>query len=310
MKIVVALGARALLKRGELMCASNQVANLQHVAASLKDAVIRHQIVLTHGNVPQMGLLSLQAESMAKEVPPLPFDALSAQTQGMLGYWLMQALQNEVPHRNVATLLTQVEVDAEDPAFESPSHCFGPIFEEALAKRLIHERGWIMKFDGRYWRRVLASPRPIRVIEIEAIRTLVEAGVTVIAAGGGGIPIIVKDGRLQGKSALIEKDETASLLATSLKAQRLVFATDIDGIYEDWLEVEPRRLTRVHPFALMAMDFASDTMGAKVKAACDFVMKTGREAVIGDLEDIDALIEGEAGTVVTLNCEETEYEIP
>ncbi|MBR5458061.1 MAG: carbamate kinase [Burkholderiaceae bacterium] len=309
MKIVVALGGRALLKRGELMSAANQISNLEHVAATIKDAAIRHQLIVTHGNVSQLGWLSLQSEALAKEVPVLPFDALSAQTQGMLGYWLMQALKNVLPHRAIASLVTQVGVSLNDPAFKHPTHCFGPVWDEVCAKRLMAERGWTMMFDGRYWRRVLPAPRPVQIVEIDAIRTLVEAGVLVIAGGGGGIPVVVDDGHLQGIDALIEKDETASLLALSLKAKRLVLATDIDGVYEGWLDVEPRRITRAHPFALMAMDFPTESMGAKVKAACDFVMNTGHEAVIGSLDDLDVLVEGQSGTVVTLDCEETEYEL-
>ena len=301
MRVVVALGGNALLKRGEPLTAENQRANVKIAAQALAPIAKKHQLVLTHGNGPQVGLLALQGAAY-KEVDTYPLDVLGAQTEGMIGYMIEQELGNLLPFEvPFATILTMVEVDPDDPAFENPTKFVGPIYNEEEAKKLAIEKGWTVKPDGDYWRRVVPSPLPKRIFEIRPVRWLLKKGTVVICAGGGGIPTMYQKGAervLVGVEAVIDKDRASEVLARQLGADMYIMATDVDGVYLDWDTPNARKIDRATPDELEAYEFAAGSMGPKVEAACNFVRQTGKRAAIGSLNDIEAIVAGEAGTIV------------
>jgi carbamate kinase len=301
MRIVVALGGNALLKRGEAMTHENQRANIRVAAQALAPVAKEHQLVLAHGNGPQVGLLALQA-SAYKDVEPYPFDVLGAQTQGMIGYMIEQEMGNLLPFEvPFATLLTMVEVDPADPAFQNPTKFVGPVYEKEEADKLKAEKGWVFKLDGTKWRRVVPSPLPKRIFELRPVKWLLEHGTMVICAGGGGIPTMYEAGKqrvLAGIEAVIDKDLASELLARDLEADLLVIATDVDGVYLDWGKPEQRMLGTVTIKDLKDHPFPAGSMGPKVEAAIQFVQKTGKRAAIGSLKDIEKIVAGEAGTNV------------
>jgi carbamate kinase len=304
MKVVVALGGNALLRRDQPPTADNQLANIRRAAAQLARVAAQHDLVLTHGNGPQVGLLALQAAAY-EEVEAYPLDVLGAQTDGMIGYLLEQELANLLPAtRTVTTLITRVEVSLQDPAFQHPTKPIGPVYTLAESERVAAEKGWVMAPDGGAFRRVVASPLPVRVLGLQAIRWLLEHGALVIAAGGGGIPVARSgegdDHGLQGVSAVIDKDLCTSLLARDLQADVLVIATDVAAVYLDWGLPTQRAIGKVTPLALAGHDFAAGSMGPKVEAARAFVLATGQRAVIGSLDHIEAMLAGNAGTQVCL----------
>jgi carbamate kinase len=300
-RIVVALGGNALLRRSEPMTAEVQRRNARIAAQAIAPLAADHDLVVAHGNGPQVGLLALQAEAY-REVPPYPLDILGAETEGMIGYVVEQELANELPReRRTATLLTMIEVDPEDPAFDEPTKFVGPVYQKDEADRLSAGKGWTMKPDGYHWRRVVPSPMPLRIVEIEPIAHLLDRHVVVVCAGGGGIPTMVQpaDGRsLVGVEAVIDKDFASELLAEDLQADVLVMATDVDGVYADWSTPQQRRLATVTPDELAGYGFAQGSMGPKVEAAIRFVRATGNRAAIGALSDIALIVAGEKGTQV------------
>lgn len=299
-RIVAALGGNALLRRGEPPEAATQrrhVAEAVRALAALADA---HELVVTHGNGPQVGLLALQAAAY-RDVVPYPLDVLGAESEGMIGYLLEQAFRNELPGRPAATLLTQIVVDPADPAFAHPSKPIGPVYSEPDARRLAAERGWAIARDGESFRRVVASPEPLQIVELEAIRLLVAAGVLVICSGGGGIPVVVDDGgALYGIEAVIDKDLSAALLARLLEADALLLLTDVAVVERDWGTPEAAPIRQATPAELRALPFASGSMAPKVEAACRFVEAGGRFAAIGALGEAPAILRGESGTVVAV----------
>jgi carbamate kinase len=301
MRVLIALGGNALLRRGEPMTAERQRENVAVAAGQLATVARQHELVISHGNGPQVGLLALQSAAYTA-VEPYPLDVLGAETQGMIGYLVEQELGNRLPFEvPIATLLTMVEVDPKDPAFDNPTKFVGPVYVEAEAHRLADEHGWTVKPDGASWRRVVPSPRPIRVFEINAMRWLLERGAIVICAGGGGIPTVYEKGeerRLHGVEAVIDKDLASSLLACDLGVDLFVMATDVDAVYADWGQPGQRHLDRVTPEELAGGEFAAGSMGPKVQAAREFVSVTGNRAVIGSLAQIDGLMAGTAGTSV------------
>jgi carbamate kinase len=299
MRIVIALGGNALLQRGQPMTADNQRANVRVAAERIAEVVPDNEVVIAHGNGPQVGLLALQAAAY-QDVPPYPLDVLGAQTEAMIGYVVEQELGNLLPFETpLATLLTMVEVDPDDPAFEHPTKPIGPVYDRATAEQLVRDRGWTIAPDGDGFRRVVASPRPQRIFELRPIQQLLERGTVVVCAGGGGIPTVY-DGRrkLHGVEAVIDKDLASSLLARDLGADLLVIATDVDAVYADWGTPEQRRLDRVSPDELEPMTLPAGSMGPKVRAACRFVRRTGHDAVIGSMADIEDLVAGTGGTRV------------
>ncbi|MEO1292717.1 MAG: carbamate kinase [Pseudomonadota bacterium] len=298
MLVVIALGGNALLKRGEPMTAENQRRNIREAAGAIAE-VIRagHRVVVTHGNGPQVGLLALQGEAYRAE-SVFPLDVLGAETEGMIGYLLEQELENALSHSTpVATLLTQIEVDPRDPAFALPSKPIGPIYSEEQASTLAKARGWNVAPDGAHWRRIVPSPEPQRVLELQVIRLLLDQGVIVICAGGGGIPVVRRDDGSQiGVEAVIDKDSASALLALSLGADAVLMLTDVDGVYEHWGAPDARLLARATPDEMRARSFAAGSMAPKVAAACRFADAGGRFAAIGALTDALALLEGSRGT--------------
>lgn len=301
MRIVVALGGNALLRRGEQMTAERQRENVRLAARALAPLAREHELVISHGNGPQVGMLALQSAAL-HDVEPYPLDVLGAQTEGMIGYLIEQELGNLLPYEQpFATILTMVRVDPDDPAFAAPSKPIGPVYAEPEARRLEAEKGWSIARDGEGWRRVVPSPRPQHIFEIRPIRWLMERGVIVICTGGGGIPTMYRaDGTLQGAEVVIDKDLASALLAKQLRADILVLATDVQGVYRNWGTEHAELISRVTPSALRAEDFASGSMGPKVDAACSFVERTGGIAAIGAMTDLELMVRGEAGTTVAL----------
>ena len=301
MRVVVALGGNALLQRGQPLTAENQRLNARTACAALAPVALEHELVIAHGNGPQVGLLALESEAYA-DVEPYPLDVLGAETEGMIGYMIEQELTNVVSGDvRLATLLTMVEVDPADPAFADPTKFVGPVYSTDQAEKLADEKGWTYKPDGDRWRRVVPSPRPRRIVEIDAIRWLLERKVLVVCAGGGGIPVMVDgNGELTGVEAVIDKDFASELLAVMVDADLFVMATDVDGVYVGWGQPDQRRLERVTPDELGAFSFPGGSMGPKVDAAVKFARSTGRRASIGSLADIARIVEGVAGTNVSI----------
>jgi carbamate kinase len=300
-RVVVALGGNALLKRGEPMTAEAQRANVRSAAPALAAVAKDHQLVLSHGNGPQVGLLALQGAAY-EEVETYPLDVLGAQTEGMIGYVLEQELGNLLPAEvPLATVLTMIEVDPADPAFGDPTKFVGPVYGRAEADGVAAEKGWVFKQDGDRWRRVVPSPEPKRIFEIRPIRWLLDKDVVVICAGGGGVPTMYEPGggrTLVGVEAVIDKDLASELLAREVEAELFVMATDVDGVYADWGTPQQRRLERATPKELRGSEFAAGSMGPKVDAALRFVEATGKRSAIGSLDQIEQIVEGTAGTQV------------
>jgi len=297
MRVVAALGGNALLRRGEPLEADVQRENVGRAVRALTAIADRHELVVTHGNGPQVGLLALQSAAYTA-VAPYPLDVLGAESEGMIGYMLEQGLRNALPGRAVATLLTQVVVSPFDPAFAHPTKPIGPMYTEHEARRLQAERGWAIARDGVGFRRVVASPEPLEIVEIETIRLLAAAGVLVVCAGGGGIPVMVAGPGLQGVEAVIDKDLAAALLAEQLSADVLLLLTDVPAVEFGFGTGRATRIERATPEELRAITFASGSMAPKINACCRFVEHTGGRAAIGALEDAAALLAGEAGTQV------------
>jgi carbamate kinase len=299
-RLVVALGGNALLQRGQSPDAEVQEENVDRATTALAPLAREHELVVTHGNGPQVGVLALQSASDPHLTTPYPFDVLGAQTQGMIGYWLLQSMQNHLPDRQVAAIINQTLVEAADPAFDDPTKFVGEIYTEQEARRLAAERGWVVKADGTSWRRVVGSPRPQRVVETRLIRLLLESGAVVVCAGGGGVPV-VRDtsGRLRGVEAVVDKDLTSSVLAEALDADFLLVLTDIPAVMQDFGTPDATPISRATPSELRGLNLPAGSMGPKVEAVCRFVELTGGTAAIGALNDADAIVRGTAGTVIT-----------
>lgn len=298
MRMVVTLGGNALLRRGQAMTEANQRAQVEVAAQAIAKVAQHHDLILSHGNGPQVGLLALQNQAYEQSVPAYPLDNLGAQSQAMIGYMFMQALKRVLPQKTVVSVLTQTAVDPQDEAFENPTKFIGPVYDQAQAQAVQEKFGWIVKPDGAYWRRVVPSPKPQKILEMPAIEALVNQGMLVIAAGGGGVPVLSSQAP-QGIEAVIDKDYAGALLASQLGASCFVIATDVEGVYVNWGTPEQRRIRRAHPDALLEMGFAAGSMGPKIEAACQFA-KSGRgTAVIGALENLEEMIQGQSGTWIS-----------
>lgn len=300
MRVIAALGGNAILKRGDKPDAAVQLANIRAAVDALAPIAADHELVVTHGNGPQVGLLALQSAADTSLTRPYPFDVLGAETQGMIGYWLLQSLQNALPGRRVCALINQTLVSAADPAFDAPTKFVGPVYAEAEARRRAVACGWVVKPDGAHWRRVVPSPRPQRVVETPLIRQLLAGGAIAVCAGGGGVPVIRDEhGHLVGVEAVVDKDLTASLLAESLDADALLLLTDVNRVVRGFGTAHAEEIAYATPAALRAEDFAAGSMGPKVDAACRFVETTGGMAAIGSLYRAPDVLAGRAGTIVT-----------
>jgi len=304
MRVVVALGGNALLKRGEPMTAEVQRRNIKVAAEAMAPVAREHQLVISHGNGPQVGLLALQGAAY-KPDEAYPLDVLGAETEGMIGYMIEQELGNLLPFEvPFATMLTMVEVDGADPGFRNPTKFVGPVYEKAAADRIAADKGWIFKQDGAKWRRVVPSPAPQRIFEIRPIKWLLDRGTIVICAGGGGIPTTYEAGanrKLVGVEAVIDKDLCSELLARELDADFLVMATDAEAVFTGWGTPEAKAIHKASPAAMARYSFPAGSMGPKVEAACRFATTTGHTAAIGALADVPAMVRGEKGTLINRN---------
>src|SRR3954470_19970195 len=298
MRIVVALGGNALLQRGQPMTAEQQRANVRVAAAQLAPIAEGNELVISHGNGPQVGLLALQGAAYDPQ-NPYPLDVLGAETEGMIGYMIEQELGNLLPfERPFASILTMVEVDPDDPAFQDPTKFIGPVYEQAEAQALAAEKGWSIKQDGQKWRRVVASPAPKRIFEIKPITWLLEKGAGVVCTGGGGIPTMYERGtrRLVGAEVVIDKDRASALLAEQLGADLFIMATDVDAVYLDWGTPDQRAIGITHPSEVASLDLPAGSMGPKVEAAAAFVRRTGKRSAIGTLAQLGGVVAWEQGT--------------
>lgn len=300
MRIVAALGGNALLERGEAPESDIQEEHILKAAAALAPLARAHDLVITHGNGPQVGLLAVESARDPALSHPYPFDVLGAQTQGMIGYWLLQALQNALPGREVACLVSRTRVNPGDPAFASPSKLVGPVYDEQQARQQADTQGWDIGKDGRWWRRMVPSPEPVEVLDLPLIRTLQGSGVIVICAGGGGVPVVRGGGGLlRGVEAVVDKDLTAALLAEGLGADALLLLTDVKAVEDGFGTPQAQPIHWASPGDLRARSFPAGSMGPKVEAVCRFVEATGKMAGIGQLTDAEALLRRDAGTTVT-----------
>ena len=304
MRVVVALGGNALLRRGQALNAENQRENIRVAAKRLAEVHKNHQLIIAHGNGPQVGLLALM-DAAYTAVDPYPLDVLGAETVGMIGYIIEQELGNIIPFEDhIVTVLTQILVDPEDPAFQKPTKPVGPVYDRAEAERLRKEKGWSMAADGIHFRRVVPSPLPQKIIEINSIRMLVDNGVVVICAGGGGIPTAYDEERkLYGVEAVIDKDLASALLSRELDAEMFVMLTDVASVYANFGTPQQRPIRAAHPDAMEQIDFADGSMGPKIRGACEFVRKTGHSSAIGQLSDLVEIMAGEAGTLISNNID-------
>ncbi|KPL92580.1 carbamate kinase [Vibrio splendidus] len=296
--VVVALGGNALLRRGEPLEADVQRRNIETAVKTISEIAKVYNVVLVHGNGPQVGLLALQGLEY-KKVNPYPLDVLGSETQGMIGYMLMQEFKNYLPDRNISCMLTQMTVDPNDPAFADPTKPIGPIYEEAEARELAEKFHWIVKPDGQHFRRVVPSPRPTGIVEHEAITQLIDAGHLVICTGGGGIPVKKENGKLVGVEAVIDKDMSAAFLAKQLDADALLILTDAEAVYLDWGKPTQHALRSTTPSELAKFTFDAGSMGPKIEASCEFIQQGGKVVGIGALEDGLQILQGQAGTNIT-----------
>ncbi|PSW15085.1 carbamate kinase [Photobacterium sanctipauli] len=293
--VVVALGGNALLRRGEPLEAETQRQNIAKAAQTIAEIGKEYNVVLVHGNGPQVGLLALQGLEY-KKVNPYPLDVLGSETQGMIGYMLMQELKNLLPEQDVSCMLTQMTVDPNDPAFADPTKPIGPVYQEAEAREMAEKYHWTVKPDGQYFRRVVPSPLPTGIVESDAISTLIKQEHLVICTGGGGIPVKKENGKLVGVEAVIDKDMSAAYLAKQLDADALLILTDADAVYLDWGKPTQKALRSTNPRELAQYAFDAGSMGPKIDASCEFIKKGGKLVGIGALEDGLAILKGEAGT--------------
>ncbi|MEI8672020.1 carbamate kinase [Vibrio sp. SA48] len=296
--VVVALGGNALLRRGEPLEADVQRRNIEVAVKTISEIAKEYNVVLVHGNGPQVGLLALQGLEY-KKVAPYPLDVLGSETQGMIGYMLMQEFKNMLPERNISCMLTQMTVDPKDPAFANPTKPIGPVYQEAEARELAEKYHWTVKPDGQYFRRVVPSPQPTGIVEHEAITQLIDAGHLVICTGGGGIPVKRENGKLVGVEAVIDKDMSAAFLAKQLNADALLILTDADAVYLDWGKPTQHALRSITPSELANYQFDAGSMGPKIEASCEFIKQGGKVVGIGALQDGLRILEGQAGTNIT-----------
>lgn len=299
MRLVIALGGNALLQKGQALTAENQRLNVRRAAKAIAPLAYRNELIISHGNGPQVGLLALQASNYNAE-DAFPLDILGAQTEGMIGYMIEQELGNILPFEQpFASILTMVEVDKNDPAFKNPTKPIGPHFDDVSAARLIKEKKWIMKQEGNKWRRVVPSPLPLRIFQIRPVKWLLEKGTIVICTGGGGIPTVYEENnKLKGADVVIDKDYASALLAKEVNADMFIMATDSDALYLDWGTNKAKKIENSTYHELKNYTFEEGSMMPKVISACWFAEKTGKKAAIGSYTEIERIVSGEKGTII------------
>lgn len=300
MRIVIALGGNAILQRKQPLEESIQRKNIAEAAKLIAKAAHEHNVIVTHGNGPQVGLLALQNEAY-KKVSPYPLDVLGAETEGMIGYLLAQELKNAAPTKEIAALLTQTLVDARDPAFSAPTKFVGPVYNEQDAKQLQQEKNWCMKADGDFYRRVVASPKPVRIIEEQIIKHLLTMpNLLLICAGGGGVPVIQnEDTTLDGIEAVVDKDHASNVLAQSIHADAFIMLTDVSAVETNFGAENSKQIQAISPKALADFQFAQGSMGPKVEAAISFVENGGAFSAIGSLKELPQILQQEKGTYIS-----------
>ncbi len=299
MRVVAALGGNALLERGEPPDSGIQQGHITSAVAALAPVARDHELIITHGNGPQVGLLAMESARDPALTRPYPFDVLGAQTQGMIGYWLVQALQNALPGRLAGCLICRTLVAADDPAFSHPVKFVGPVYDAATARELAARYDWQVRQDGAAWRRVVPSPEPVELLDLPLIRALLAAGAIVVCSGGGGVPVARDSaGTLRGVEAVVDKDLTAALLARLVRAEALLLLTDVESVQENFGTDHAQPIHLATPGELRARPFPAGSMGPKVDAACRFAEATGAMAAIGRLDDAEALLQRKAGTIV------------
>ncbi len=307
MRIVIALGGNALLQRGQPLEAHLQRENIRKAAEVISKVADEHDVILTHGNGPQVGLLALQ-NAAYPDVSPYPLDLLGSQTAGMIGYVMQQELNNINPKRQIATLVTQTEVDAADPAFQNPAKPVGPVYTKEEADKLAAEKGWAVKADGNHFRRVVPSPLPKSIHEIEIVKKLSESHVMVIASGGGGVPVVkAADGTLTGIEAVVDKDLSGALLADQMGADALIIMTDVEAVCVDFGKPTQKSIAKISPEETKQLDLPAGSMGPKVEACAKFVNNGGKYAAIGSLYDLEKIVAGVAGTHITKDVDGRTY---
>ena len=300
MRLVVALGGNALLERDERPDAVIQRRHVRQAAAALAPLAADHQLVLCHGNGPQVGVLALESQTDTSLSRPYPLDVLVAQTQGMIGYWLVQELGNGGVAQRTVCVMSQTVVDPSDPAFGNPTKFIGASYDKDEARSLATRRGWTIAADGSRWRRVVASPRPLGLVEIETVRSLADAGMLVVCGVGGGVPVVRSDaGELTGVEAVVDKDLTAAELGITLKADRLLVLTDVPAIIHGYGTPDARPIQAIDDVALSTMTFPAGSMGPKVEACIRFVRASGQPAAVGALADAADILAGRAGTTIS-----------
>nr|WP_314267988.1 carbamate kinase [uncultured Moellerella sp.] len=295
--IVIALGGNALLQRGEVLSAENQYKNIELMSETINKLAKEFRVVLVHGNGPQVGLLALQNLAY-QDVPAYPLDILVAESQGMIGYMMMQKINQSDPTQAITTVMTRVAVDMTDKAFNDPSKFIGPIYDQENMAALKAKYQWQFKLDGQDYRRVVPSPMPQKIIGIDAIKLLLDAGHIVICGGGGGIPVNNENNQFIGSEAVIDKDLTAALISRELNAEHFVILTEADAIYLNWGTADQKAIIKATPEELAPMAVADGAMGPKIMAVSDFVNATGQQAHIGSLQNIQQVIEGQSGTLI------------
>jgi carbamate kinase len=298
MRIVVALGGNALLRRGERPDAAIQRHHVRCAAGAIAPLADEHELIICHGNGPQVGLLALESETDRSLSRPYPLDVLVAQTQGMIGYWLAQELRNAGVQRPVVPIITQTVVRRDDPAFGSPSKFIGRSYPEAEARELAARFGWTIAADGSSWRRVVASPEPTGVVEELPVRTLVESGAIVVCGGGGGVPVVADENGIAGVDAVVDKDRVAAVLAVRFDADRLLVLTDVAALQEGFGTASAKPISMITTRELAAMELPDGSMGPKAAACIWFTEQTGRASGIGDLADASAILSGTRGTTI------------
>ena len=299
MRVVIALGGNALLLRHDKPDAAIQRHHIQAAAAALAPLALEHQLILCHGNGPQIGLLAWESDADSSLSEPYPLDALGAQTQGMIGYWLAQELRNAGVTQPVVTVVTQTVVDLADPAFAAPSKFIGAVYTHEQATRLAADRDWQIAADGAGWRRVVASPAPVRILEESSIRVLLDAGALVICGGGGGIPVAQdRQGRLTGVEAVIDKDFTAAAVAVAMNADELLLLTDVAAVMSGFGTAAATAIDYLTVSEVADLDLPAGSMKPKVQACARFTASTGNRSAIGALDDAAAVLDGSAGTAI------------
>lgn len=306
MRVLVALGGNALSLKNEPITAQNQRKRVKQAVAPLAKIAEQHELIITHGNGPQVGLLAQQSlanlssdQSNQSTKAPFPLDVLNAETEGMIGYLIEQELINQLPeNRRTASLLTMVQVDANDKAFSEPDKPVGPSYPFEKKQSLEDKNNWSFKSKDNEWQRVVPSPEPEDILQSPAIETLLLNDTVVICSGGGGIPVSRSDNALIGVEAVIDKDKTSALLAIKLKVDRFIIATKTDGVYRNWQSKTSEKIKNITIKQLKSMQFESGTMAPKIAAAIRFVKQRQQPAVIGSLDELDKIMNFNAGTKI------------